>query len=32
MNDVLVSYDSVGGTTPPVATVFLWKTELDAGE
>jgi hypothetical protein len=31
-NDVLVSYDSVGGTTPPVASVFLWKTELDQGE
>jgi Prealbumin-like fold domain len=31
-NDVLVSYDSVGGLAAPVATVFLWKTELDAGE
>ena len=31
-NDVLVSYDSVGGTSPPLATVFLWKTSLDPGE
>jgi Prealbumin-like fold domain len=32
VNDVLVSYDSVGGTAAPLATVFLWKTELDVGE
>ena len=30
--DILVSYDSVGGTTPPESSVFIWKTSLDTGE
>jgi hypothetical protein len=32
VNDIIVSYDSVGGTTPPVATIFIWKTSLAPGE